>query len=173
MNHQINHCQQNHSFTTGGQRFVVLAQTSVLTQPGQGTLDHPATRQYLEALHVVTTLDDLQAPIAKFCRPVQKSTSISAIGPNQRQPAKMILELAQHQSGPVTILNICRVYDNGYYQTQRIYNQMPLSPCYFLTSVITAIPPFEAVLTVWLSIMAALGLACRPASSRTRSWRLS
>ena len=173
MNHQINHCQQNHSFTTGGQRFVVLAQTSVLTQPGQGTLDHPTPRQYLKALHAVTTFDNLQQPITKFHRPVQKSASISAIGPNQRQPAETILELTQHQSGPVTILNICRVYDNGHYQTQRIYNQMPLSPCYFLASVITTIPPFEAVLTVWLSIMAALGLACRPASSRTRSWRPS
>jgi hypothetical protein len=68
-------------------------------------------------------------------------------------------------------LNVRCMYNSRHYQTQRIYNQMAFSAHYFLASVITTVPPFEAVLTVWLSIMAALGLGWRPALSRTSSWR--
>jgi hypothetical protein len=63
------------------------------------------------------------------------------------------------------------MYNSRHHQTQCIYDQMPFSAHYLLARVITAVPPFEAVLTVWLSIMAALGLDWRPALSRTRSWR--
>jgi hypothetical protein len=39
----------------------------------------------------------------------------------------------------------------------------------FLAPVVAAAPPFSVVLTVWLSMMAALGVDSRPRLTRTRS----
>ena len=45
---------------------------------------------------------------------------------------------------------------------------MPLASGYPFTSVVASRPPFSVVFTDWLSMMAALGVAYRPAASRTR-----
>ncbi len=44
---------------------------------------------------------------------------------------------------------------------------MALAPGYFIGRVIAAWPPFSVALTLWLLIMAALGVAWRPLSFRT------
>ena len=48
----------------GGERFgevlVVLGQTAVAAEPGEGSLDHPSTGQHDEACHVIRTLDDFE-----------------------------------------------------------------------------------------------------------------
>jgi hypothetical protein len=55
-------------------------------------------------------------------------------------------------------------------QTQRIYQYMALLALDLLARIIAmridASPPFSALFTLWLSIMAAVGLASRSAFSR-------
>ena len=55
-------------------------------------------------------------------------------------------------------------------QAECIDENMPLLALYFLAGVVTrridAGPPFSALFTLWLSMMAAVGLASRCACSR-------
>jgi hypothetical protein len=60
--------------------------------------------------------------------------------------------------------------DRVHQQACRIDEDMPLLAFDFLARIIAmrinAGPPFSALFTLWLSITAAVGLACRPACSR-------
>jgi hypothetical protein len=55
------------------------------------------------------------------------------------------------------------------HQSSRIDEQLPLAPVQFLGPIIAPRPPFSVVLADWLSRMAALGWALRPARSRTNA----
>ena len=70
----------------------------------------------------------------------------------------------------VAVLHVGRMNDGAQQQTFGIYQEMTLLAFDLLASVIPARvdrdPPFSALLTLWLSMIAAVGLASRPASSR-------
>jgi len=54
-------------------------------------------------------------------------------------------------------------------QAHCVHHQMALASVHFLARIVAAWPPFSVVLTLWLSIIAALGAAWRPLSFRTCS----
>jgi hypothetical protein len=62
------------------------------------------------------------------------------------------------------------MHDGLHQQALRIDQEVPLLALGFLPSVVARridrVPPFSAPLTLWLSMIATVGLACRPASSR-------
>lgn len=70
----------------------------------------------------------------------------------------------------VAVLNVGRMDHGMQQQTYRIDEDMPLLAFDLLAGIIAipvdAGPPFSALLTLWLSITAAVGLASRPACSR-------
>jgi hypothetical protein len=64
--------------------------------------------------------------------------------------------------------------DDGFHQQAlRVDKNMPLLALYLFAAIearrIDPPPPFSALLTLWLSIMAAVGLAARSACSRHRT----
>ena len=67
----------------------------------------------------------------------------------------------QHLLGAVPVLNVGRMHRHCQQQPQGIDHYVT-PPRYFLTRVVAARPPFSVVLTLWLSMIAALGLARRP-----------
>jgi hypothetical protein len=75
-----------------------------------------------------------------------------------------------HQDTTVSVLNIGRMYDGVHQQALSIYKDMALLAFDLLASVkamgIDPSPPFSALFTLWLSIIAAVGLAWRLANSR-------
>jgi hypothetical protein len=62
------------------------------------------------------------------------------------------------------------MHDGIHQQTLGIDEDMPLLALDLLAAIkarrIDPAPPFSALLTLWLSMMAAVGLACRSACSR-------
>ena len=70
----------------------------------------------------------------------------------------------------VAILDIGGMNDGVQQQTQRVHQNVALLGLDFLARIITrridAGPPFSALFTLWLSMMAAVGLASRLACSR-------
>jgi len=52
-------------------------------------------------------------------------------------------------------------------KSERIDSDMALAPVDLLAGIVTADPPFSVVFTLWLSMIAAVGLASRPSRSRT------
>ena len=172
MEHQINHSKVYHSFTTGRQSLIVLTQPSILAQPTKGTFHHPTSGQYYETMQV-TTLDNLNNPSECVFGPTHKCPGITSIHPYPFQLPKSIAQFLQNQPSPITILNVGGVYYHNQNQAEGINEQVPLTPRNLFSGVITATPPFSAVFTLWLSMIAALGVGLCPAWQRTCSRRRS
>ena len=61
---------------------------------------------------------------------------------------------------------------HGQPQPHGIHYEVALATLDFLAGVIASGPPFSVVFTVWLSIMAALGVGWRPSAARTTGRRV-
>jgi len=76
----------------------------------------------------------------------------------------------EQQDAAIAILDVGGMDDGVQQQTQRIDENMPLLALDQLAGIepvrIDASPPFSALFTLWLSMIAALGLASRSARSR-------
>ncbi len=110
--------------------------------------------------------------------PGHQPTGVARIGPDDLQPGKSTQELGQYQLGAVPVLNAGRVNHRRQEQPHGVHYDMALASGDLLTGVIAPRPPFPVVFTDWLSIleqsgMAALGVASRPAASRTRERKAS
>ena len=166
----MDHRQVNHRLAAFRQRLVVLAQTTIAAEPSKGSLDDPTLGQNAEAGDIVAAFDDLQEPVAQFSRPLDQFSGISPIGPNSFQPRELPDQFGQHQLGPVAVLDIGRMHNDGQEQTQGVYDDVPLAALDLLAGVVAAGPPFSTVFTDWLSMIAAEGLGFRSAWPRT-FWR--
>ena len=175
MQHDVNHRNADHGFATVGQGLVVLAESTILAEPAEGSLNDPPSRQEDESLLLDGPLDDIEDPVAELRRPIDEGAGVASIGPNPLQTREPAFQLPQHELRPVTILNLGAVHDHGQQQSERIDDYMTLAARDFLARVIAMRPPFcgAAVLTDWLSSTAADGEDSRSASTRTFSRRAS
>jgi hypothetical protein len=85
----------------------------------------------------------------------------------ERKSAKQ----GRHQQGAaIAILDVGAMHDGVNQEALRIDEDMPLLALDLLARIIAmrvdTAPPFSAALTLWLSMIAAVGLASRPACSR-------
>ena len=83
-------------------------------------------------------------------------------------------EQGRHEQHPaVTILDIGRVYDGLHQQALGVDEDVPLFAVDLLAAIearpINPRPPFSALLTLWLSMIATVGLTSRSACSRQRT----
>ena len=99
---------------------------------------------------------------------------VAGVGPDQLQPGKAVADAGEDQGGAVTILHAGRVDDDPHRQALGVDQRMDLATLQTLAGVVAHLvivrPPFSADLTVWLSRMAAVGLASRPSRSRSAMW---
>jgi hypothetical protein len=76
----------------------------------------------------------------------------------------------EQQDAAIAILDVGGMDDGVQQQTQRIDENMPLLALDQLAGIepvrIDASPPFSALFTLWLSMIATVGLASRSARSR-------
>jgi hypothetical protein len=145
-------------------------QTTIATEPGKGPLQDPPLGQNLKASHVGVAFDDLQDPVPQRAGPVDHLGGASPIGPDPVEPGELSDRLGQHQLGPVAVLDVGGVDDDGQEQAHRVYDDVPLASLDLLAGVVAARPPFSAVFTDWLSMIAAEGVGFRPSWTRT-FWR--
>src|ERR1700675_2462090 len=117
-----------------------------------------------------------------FCKPFRKFRPlISAVGEQRLQKWKHAEQCRHHQNASIAILNVGRMNDGMEQQAYCIDKNVPLlaldlsatSSLSLLARIvpvrINARPPFSALFTLWLSMMAAVGLACRWSAWWTRS----
>ena len=95
---------------------------------------------------------------------------IAAVGEQLLQERKQPEQRGKQQDAAVAILDIGGMHDGVQQQTQRIYENMALLAFDLLAGIIAVRidtePPFSALLTLWLSMIAAVGLASRSPCSR-------
>ncbi len=94
---------------------------------------------------------------------------LAAVGVEPEQERKQPEQRAHQQHAAVAILNVGGMHDGLHQQALRIDENVALLALGLLPGIETMRvrdPPFSALLTLWLSMIAADGLASRPACSR-------
>ena len=131
--------------------FIVLGlgELARSTQPGKGSLHNPAPLK----------MRCWQRLIVCTSQPNMLSAQVHE-QPHQQSP------------GSHPVLNASRVHHHGQQQPQCVYGYVALTLFDSFACVISALPPFETVLTDWESMMTTLSLARLPALACT-CWRSS
>ena len=172
--YQIDHREVDEVFSGLGEVLIVFAESAVTIEPGECPLDDPALGQHFEAFGRVTAADNFERPAGELFDPLLQFPAVAAVGPELLQARAIESDLLDQLARPVAILHAGRMHHHAQGQSQGIDDNVALTSFNLLASVVTATrPPFSVVLTDWLSMMAALGVASRPFHSRSRSWSLS
>ena len=150
---------------------VVAGQAATPADPGQRPLDDPTFGQHHEAV-LLAAADDLQLPRSgagyRRChfRPLIAGVADEALDEGEALPG-----FAQQRFGAVAILDAGGVDSDRQQKAERVGQDVALAAENLLARVIAGriqrSPPLTAPLAVWLSMMAVVGLASRPACSRT------
>ena len=120
----------------------------------------------------IGTFDDFIVEMRQnFCKRVGKLRSlISAVGEKRLQERKHPEQGRHDENSSITILYVGGMNDGMEQEAYCIDKNVPLLALDLLARIVTvrinAGPPFSALFTLWLSMMAAVGLASRCACSR-------
>ena len=121
----------------------------------------------------LVTFDDLDGPGARLReRGRELRPLIVGIGEDAFDEGKATARAAvEDQQSAIAILQVSRVDDNVQQEAERVDETVPLATRDLLARVIPRRierrPPFCAPLALWASMIATVGLASRPAFSRT------
>jgi hypothetical protein len=148
----------------------ILGQPSTSVEPRNGALDNPSLRQDDKGVQFVA-LDDFDNPIAASggdqcgVRPAIACIGENAHDEREQSPRAFI----ENERCAVAILDIGGMNGGAQQQTKRVYENVALLALDLLSCIVTmrinARPPFSALFTLWLSMMAAVGLvSCSPSS---------
>ena len=95
---------------------------------------------------------------------------ISAISEHLAQKRELSEQRGDEVYSAIAVLDVGGMHDGVDQQAQRIYENVALLALDLLARIITMRidpgPPFSALFTLWLSMMAAVGLASRSSCSR-------
>lgn len=78
MDHQVGHSNENHRLAALRQRFVILGESAVLSEPGKGALGDPSFGQQDELVGQ-GTLDDLDKASLSPAGPVDKPPGVAPV----------------------------------------------------------------------------------------------
>ena len=106
-----------------------------------------------------------------FCKRLRKLRSlISAVGEERLQKGKHPKQGRHDENAAIAILNVGRMNDGVEQEAYCIDENVPLLALDLLACIVTvrinAGPPFSALFTLWLSMIAAVGLASRWSCAR-------
>lgn len=138
-----------------------------MIEPTKGAFHDPTFGLHFKPLLVIGAQDDFSVD-TKLSRTVNKSTAIGGVSPDFAE-ARIRLRQAIDQPARNGAILPTRFCHKGFEdQAFGINNQVAFAPFDVFACVIASTAPFSVVLTDWLSIMAALGVA-----TRSNAWRSS
>jgi site-specific DNA recombinase len=134
--------------------------------------DDPSLWQDDEALGSIGALDDLQldAPQDPLQPILELRSLVAGVGVQLAQEREQAEQRRQQQRPTVAVLDVGGMHDDLEHQAFGVYQQVAFLTLDLLAGIVSRrikrAPPFSALLTLWLSMIAAVGLASRPACSR-------
>jgi len=150
----------------------IFGEPSAAVEPRNGALDDPAPGQHHKSLGLIGALDDFSFEMGQGSRQgiLEFRPLIGAIGKQLLQARMHPGQGCKKEDAAVAILDIGAMNDRVEQQARRVYENMALLALDLLPRVVAmpidAGPPFSALFTLWLSMMAAVGLALRSSCSR-------
>ena len=168
--HEADHAEAEEGEGVAGEVLEVLGQPSAATEPSEGPLDDPALRERHEAL-LAGPADDFQAPTPGPGDGARgRSTLVGTIGEDHLHEREQPASGAQQRDGAVTVLDVGGMDRGVQQEAERVDQDVPLLAGDLFPRVVTLRvdlrPPFSALLTLWLSTIATVGLASLPTCSR-------
>lgn len=170
--HQADRCQAQESQGRSVEVLPILREAAAAIEPGDGPLDDPALRQDLEALRHIGPLHDLNLDFPHDApqRGLEDRPLIAAVGIELTQERLEAEQRGHHKHAAVAILDASAMHHSMQHQAEGIDEEVPLLPLDLLATIVAVgvdrRPPFSALFTLWLSMMAAVGLGSRPACAR-------
>ena len=172
--HEADHGEGDHGFGNLRQFFVVLRQASPPPEPTECSFNYPPARDDDEAGSGDPANDD-QRQAEQKAGEQDRQAVVDAVGEHGLKPAIQALDPLQQVPGAVGVLNVGGVDEDAEQQARGVYGDMALAPPDLLGRIPAASAPFSVVFTLWVSMIAAVGLASRPSCSRSRTsrwWRI-
>ena len=164
--HEADGRQGDHCLGDFGEFLVILGQTSVPSKPAQCSFDDPSPGQDDEADPGDAANDD-QGQAEQKAGEQSWQAVVNAVGEHRLEPAGQRLDPAQQVPRAVGVLNVGGVDDDTQQEAGGIDRDVACAAPDLLGRIIATRPPFSVVLTLWVSMMAAVGLASRPSCSRS------
>ena len=168
--HEADHGEADERGRLSSVTLVISCQPTTTADPCQGALDDPSFRQHDEPLPVAAA-DDLEFPRAGagdgglHLLPLVARVSDDALKEREAPSS-----LAEQRLGAVPVLYAGGMDVHGQQQAEGVGQNVALAAKHLLASVIAGrverSPPLTAPFAVWLSMIAVVGLASRPAFSR-------
>ena len=152
--------------------FPIACQPSASVEPREGPLDDPPLGFDDEALGVLASLYDFDRQTLHRLggAGLEDRSRIGAVGEQLAQKGKPPKQGGKQQHTAITILNVGRGDQRVQHKADRVDEKMALLALDQLAAIeamrVDAGAPFSALLTLWLSITQAVGLASRSAGSR-------
>jgi hypothetical protein len=147
----------------------VLGEPATSVEPGDGSFDDPSFGQHDEGVQFAA-LDDLDDPVAALgshlCGMRSLIARICKDTHNEREQGSRAF--GEHESRAIAILDVGGMNGGAQQKAERVYEKMALLAFDLLSRIVPmriVRPPFSALFTLWLSMMAAVGLAWRPPCS--------
>ena len=150
----------------------IFGKPPAAVKPRDGALDDPALGQDRKSFDLIGTLDDFGFEAGHDFREslLELRPLIAGVGEQLLQERIHPEQRRKQQDAAVAILDIGGMNDGVEQQTKRVYKDMALLALDLFARIIAmridAGPPFSALFTLWLSMMAAVGLASRSFCSR-------
>jgi hypothetical protein len=160
------HCEADEGSYGCGVAFEVARQTAISTGPGEGPLDDPSLWHDDEAANA-PALDDLDLPASCGAERLGHFRSlISCVGEDAFDKRKTQSHAGQQIAHAVAVLNVGGQNFHAEQKAERVNEDMALAARDFLARIealwVERRASFWAALPVWLSIIAAVGLARVP-----------
>jgi len=149
----------------------VLGQSAASSEPGEGSLHDPAFGQDDKAAGLIGALDDLDVHAAQNgseCA-LESSALITAIGIELQKEGVEAEQGGHHELAAIAVLNVGGMHDGVHQEALRVDENVPLLALDLLARIVAmriVTPPFSALFTLWLSMIAAVGEASRSTLSR-------
>ena len=169
--HETDHGEADEGLDGARVALEVARKPAIATDPRQRALDDPALGQHDEARQLAA-LDDLDRPAsgrgddASHPRP-----PVAAIADDPLDEREQAAGAPQRFVGTVAILEVGRMDEHAHEQAERVDQDLTFAPGDLLARIVALRvdpgPPFCAALALCESMIAVVGLASRPACSRT------
>ena len=149
----------------------VLGQSAAAVEPADGAFDDPSLWQHDERVQRRSPDDlDVDLPAGSLQPLLEHRSLVAAVGVELQQEREQPEQRTHQQDTTVAILHVCGMDDGVQQQALGVYQEVALLALDLLAGIVARRvdrePPFSALLTLWLSMIAAVGLASRSASSR-------
>jgi len=169
--HEADHGEADERSCLAGMTLVVTGQPTTAADPGQRPLNNPSFREHHKAVPV-TAAHNLEFPLpSPGDNGLHLAALVARIRDDALQKRKAPARLPQQSLCAIPILYAGRMNADCEEQAQRVGQDVALAAKHLLARVVAGRvergPPLRAPFALWLSMIAVVGLASRPAVSRT------